>query len=281
MYLLGRDPANGYAEAWFDRATLNRRARELASVYQHAKPFPHLAVCDLMPGALLEAVREECEQVHLDPPLITTSNRRQVKHETSDIERLGIYTRHLLGQLNSAPFVDFLEQVTGVRGLICDPHHHLAGLHETPQGGYGSIHSDFSYYPRLDVYHRLNVLIYLNADWPESYGGQLELWSADRSRAERIIQPTFGTVVLFETGPKTYHGLPTPIAGPPGTVRRSLANYYYTSHAPWSARRGLRGAVRRPGDDRRVAMPSATEFAHFALPRRAKVALRKAKRRVV
>lgn len=261
-----------------------QRGADLAAAYRAGKPYPHLVCRDLFAKDLLEAVREECEAVKADAEItdtISTNNRQQIKNETSDVDLLGGTTRHLLGQLNSAAFCDFLENLTGIHGLISDPHYHLAGLHETPRGGHGSIHSDFAYYARLDLYHRLNVLIYLNADWPESYGGQLELWSADHKKAETVIQPTFGTVVIFETGPKTYHGLPTPIGGPPGTVRRSIATYYYTAQSPWSARRGLRGAVRTPGDDWRVAVPTMTEFTHFALPRRAKVFVHKAKAKVV
>lgn len=268
----------------FDRAAMARRGMELAPVYQAGKPYPHLAYQGLIPLDLLDAVRVECETAKPDPEVsetISTNNRRQIKNETSDIDLLGECTRHLLTQLNSAAFVDFLEELTGVHGLISDPHYYLAGLHETPHGGHGTIHSDFAYYPRLDLYHRLNVLIYLNAEWPESYGGQLELWSPDHKRAETVISPTFGTMVVFETGPKTYHGLPTPIAGPAGTVRRSLATYYYTTQAPRSARRGLRGAVRTPGDDWRVAMPTVTEFTHFALPRRAKVFVHRTKEKMV
>jgi Rps23 Pro-64 3,4-dihydroxylase Tpa1-like proline 4-hydroxylase len=270
----------------FDREEFARRGAELAPVYRQGKPYPHLVIRDLIPASLLEAARDEFERPDTgedadDPELTTvTRNVQQIKNEISDIDRMGPYARHLLGQLNSAVFVDFLETLTGISGLISDPHYHLAGLHETPHGGHGSIHTDFAYYSRLDLYHRMNVLIYLNSEWPDSYGGQLELWDAKHQKAETVIAPTFGTVVIFETGPKTYHGLPNTVGGPPGTVRRSLAAYFYTANAPRSARRGLRGAVRRPGDGWRVAIPTLTEITHAGLPRSAKQLVHRTKSKI-
>ena len=44
------------------------------------------------------------------------------------------------------------------------------------RAGISSIHADFNLHEKMQVERRLNLLIYLNDDWPEEYGGQLELW---------------------------------------------------------------------------------------------------------
>ena len=44
------------------------------------------------------------------------------------------------------------------------------------KNGFLNIHADFNKHPTLDLDRRLNVLIYLNKNWKESYGGNLELW---------------------------------------------------------------------------------------------------------
>ena len=41
-------------------------------------------------------------------------------------------------------------------------------------------HTDQTYEPRLRLERRINVILYLNRDWSASYGGDLELWDADR-----------------------------------------------------------------------------------------------------
>ena len=144
---------------------------------------------------------------------------------------LGPVTCHVLAQLDSSVFLDFLESLTGITGLICDPHHFQAGLHETPPGGFSTVHTDFPSNPRLVLTHRLNVLVYLNEHWPDEWGGHLQLWSPGLEQAEVEIRPEAGTMVIFETGLGTPHGLPVPVACPPGEARRSLAAYFYTARA--------------------------------------------------
>ena len=55
-------------------------------------------------------------------------------------ENLGPYTRALIHHLNSAPFLEFLETLTGIEGLIPDPYLAGGGLHKIPRGGKLGIH---------------------------------------------------------------------------------------------------------------------------------------------
>jgi len=80
---------------------------------------------------------------------------------------------------------------------------------------------------------RLNVLIYLNRDWREEYGGALEIWDTDKSACVRRIVPIFNRCVVFDTTKTSFHGNPEPVAHPDGRPRRSIALYYYT--ARWDA----------------------------------------------
>ena len=51
---------------------------------------------------------------------------------------------------------------------------------EIERGGLLGVHADFIFYKRMQVWRRLNVLIYLNTEWDEAWGGHLELWEAER-----------------------------------------------------------------------------------------------------
>jgi hypothetical protein len=76
------------------------------------------------------------------------------------------------------------------------------------------------------------VLIYLNKDWREEYGGHLELWDKGITRCEARISPVFNRVVIFSITDSHYHGHPDPLRCPPGMTRKSLALYYYTNGRP-------------------------------------------------
>ena len=48
--------------------------------------------------------------------------------------------------------------------------------HSSGPGGVLKPHSDFHNYERLGLFRRLNVLVYLNADWTADDGGSLQMW---------------------------------------------------------------------------------------------------------
>lgn len=100
------------------------------------------------------------------------------------------------------------------------------GFHLIPPGGYLGIHTDFSRSPETQRYRRLNVLTYLNVDWGDDDGGQLELW--DDTHCVDKIQPEFGTTVAFVTSSTSWHGHPKPTR----RWRASLAGYFFTEAAP-------------------------------------------------
>lgn len=96
------------------------------------------------------------------------------------------------------------------------------GLHEIGPGGLLGIHTDFDAHP-TGLTRAVNLLIYLNEDWQDEWGGELELHGATIAK----IAPRAGTAIMFETNGASWHGHPHPLACPPDRSRRSLALYYY------------------------------------------------------
>src|SRR6185436_17882303 len=140
--------------------------------------------------------------------------------------QLGERTRRFIWGLNSQVFLTYLETLTGIEGLIPDPHLFGGGLHQIVPGGFLKVHADFNRHEKLKLDRRLNVLIYLNRDWKEEYGGHLELWNRDMSRPERRVLPLFNRCVVFSTTDFSYHGHPDPLRCPEGRTRKSIAMYY-------------------------------------------------------
>lgn len=98
------------------------------------------------------------------------------------------------------------------------------GLHEIPPGGKLNVHVDFEAHPS-GLRRVANLLIYLNENWLDEWGGALELH--DNRGAVKSIAPRGGRAVLFATTPDSWHGHPQPLACPPDRSRRSLALYFY------------------------------------------------------
>jgi len=140
-------------------------------------------------------------------------------------------SRNLIYALNTQPFLGFLSEMTGIEGLVADPYFAGGGLHETLTGGHLGIHADFNRHNIMNVRRRLNLLIYLNEDWEDQFGGFLELWSRDMKKCEKRVKPAIGTAVVFNTDLDSFHGHPDPLQCPEDKSRRSIALYYYTSAA--------------------------------------------------
>lgn len=199
-----------------------------AQNYQQASPFPHFSVDEMFPEKFLEKVAEEFPE-RSSEAWQKFDNMREKKLASNGDEALGPYTRALISNLNSGTFIHFLESLTGIKGLLPDPHLMGGGMHRILPGGKLAVHIDFNRNNKLKLVRRLNVLIYLNKDWDESYGGYFELWDKEMSQAKVKILPRFNRLAMFSTGKETWHGHPDPLTCPENRTRRSLALYYYTA----------------------------------------------------
>jgi len=156
----------------FDRNCLNQMADSSSAIYQNAEPFPHIVLDDFLPRAVADRVLEEFPGVE-DIEWSRYVHEDSKKLASDRAEHMGPLTRHLISQFNNSDFINFLEKLTGIEGLVPDPHLWGGGLHQTPRGGYLNVHADFNFYKRLKLDRRLNLLLYLNKDWQEEYGGPL------------------------------------------------------------------------------------------------------------
>lgn len=235
---------------YLDRQRLLKVARDSRERYAQASPFPHIALDGLFPDEALDRVLDEFPDP-ASPVWKEYQNYHEGKLETQGEEHIGAFTSLLLYQFNSAPFLQFLEELTGITGLIPDPYFYGGGLHQIPRGGKLGIHADFSRHGRIPLERRVNVIIYLNHDWKEEYGGQLELWATDMSRCVEKILPIYNRTVVFSITDWAFHGHPEPLVCPEGTTRKSIALYYFTTgRPPGETRQEKRSTLfmQRPGE---------------------------------
>ncbi|HSS20302.1 MAG TPA: 2OG-Fe(II) oxygenase [Pyrinomonadaceae bacterium] len=214
-----------------DAESLGLLAAKLSSAYSAAEPFPHTVIDDFLPAPALASVADSFPRAE-DIEWHRSANPRQQKLAVEDETLISDDARWLLYQLNSATFMKFLEVLTGIDGLIPDPYFAGGGLHQIEPGGYLKIHADFNRHPKFNLERRLNLLLYLNRDWKEEYGGHLELWNREMTRSIHRILPSFNRCVIFNTTDFSYHGHPEPLMCPAGMTRKSLALYYYSHDRP-------------------------------------------------
>lgn len=201
----------------------------LAGEYSFAEPFPHIVLDNFLPESVARMALEELPKRPLESDInFEMGYAGQFKRQILP-EDCGERARQLFHFFNSAPMLQFLEGLTNIPSLIPDPYFSGGGYHETGRGGYLGVHADFRVNETLHVHRRINVIIYLNENWPEEYGGNLELWERDMSKCRATVRPLFNRCVVFNTDADSYHGHPDPLTCPPDAYRRSIALYYYTA----------------------------------------------------
>lgn len=209
----------------FDEEQTRAAASNLVDAYRNADPFRHIVIDRLVDDSILHRVAQDFPS----QPSKSFNRAQELRKKQYHPSVCGAATRNFFHELNSQAFLTFLTELTGINGLVSDPYFVGGGLHETEAGGRLAVHADFIRHPKMMLQRRLNLLIYLNEDWPESYGGHLELWDRDMEECKVRVLPEFARAVIFNTDLDSYHGQPEPLTCPPERSRKSIATYYYTA----------------------------------------------------
>ncbi|REC51731.1 MULTISPECIES: 2OG-Fe(II) oxygenase [Chryseobacterium] len=209
-------------------------AEENSEKYKNGIPFPSISFENFFNPELLEEVLSEFPDLSKQDA-ISFNDPLQKKFAGKGEKSFGPKTRELMYFLNSEPFLNFVNKVTGINEILYgDPYFSGGGLHEIKRGGLLKVHADFNKNPTTGLDRRVNVLVYLNKEWKDEYGGHFELWNQDMTKCETKIAPKFNTLAMFSTTSNSYHGHPDPLNCPEERSRKSLALYYYSNGRPES-----------------------------------------------
>lgn len=214
---------------------LKDRAAELAARFAVREPFRHVVIDDFFSRAFCAQLLEQF------PPFERGNARNEAgqlgnKSTVEKIRDLGSGYAALDDLLQTRAFLDLIGRITGVPELLYDPWYFGGGTHENRHGQDLDSHVDFNRHPVERWHRRLNLIVYLNEEWNEAWGGSLQLHSDPRSPDDRIttIAPLYNRAVIFETTEWSWHGFPR-IALPgdkQALTRKSIALYFYSTDRP-------------------------------------------------
>jgi hypothetical protein len=203
--------------------------------FQSADPFPHICIDNFLEPAFARSLLASF------PPFergnyIGDDGRPGEKSILAKIRAVGAPYERLDDAIQSPAFLEAIGRITGIDGLIYDPWYLGGGTHENRNGMSLDPHVDFNYHPSERWHRRLNLIVYLNPEWEESWGGALEVFRDPHAQATASTKyaPIFNRCVIFETSERSWHGFDT-IAIPGDRVdvtRRSVALYFYTKDRP-------------------------------------------------
>jgi hypothetical protein len=198
----------------------------LKEQFHGAQPFPHLVIDDFIDtaaakafGAFPSSSWEHWNQFK--------DNYQKHKHTCENIQVIPQPYRSLIAECSEPPFLQVMQQITGLGPLIPDPYLDGGGLHSSGGGGVLAPHTDFHFYKRLKLYRQINLLIYFNPGWADDDGGRLGLFRKGEKNPTVEVSPVFGRAVIFKTDDQSVHGFTAPVRD--GKWRNSVALYYYAA----------------------------------------------------
>ena len=211
-------------EKFINCKNIDKDISGLSEKYLIADPFPYIVIDNFLKDSCIANTLEGFKNVNW-----TSYNHFNEKKSGNKTKTLDPLLQKTIEACNSDEFIKRLEKITGISHLIPDCKLGSGGVHRSSKGGYLNIHADFTVHPYNKKWHRrVNLLIYLNETWEESWGGQLEFWDKKMNHCVRKINPIFNRCVIFNTDYDSFHGHPEPMKCPEDVYRKSIALYYYT-----------------------------------------------------
>lgn len=212
--------------------------KNIKSEYSTNYPFPHIVIDNFMDSMYLKKAISEFESVdwgfdeNEEQSGQHQKNKLYAPHQVDGYFGLPNTLRNVLSFFNSREVLLYLEELTGIKDLIPDWGFYGGGIHRIKPGGKLSVHADYNYHPITKLHRRINLLLYLNEEWKEEWGGDLQLWTKDLKVCAKKILPIFNRAVIFNITSDAYHGHPGILKSPENIDRYSFALYYFTKDRP-------------------------------------------------
>ena len=202
---------------------------DLQKQYRSHPGYSLLTLDNFLPSQVVQEMSQELESIPLDHCKHFT-RKGSCMYEHNKLEDTPIADA-VVHALHSSPFVKWLQEVTDTIDLIPDPHLIGAGYMKSFKGDSLKIHTDFNWNEQLRLHRMLSVVIYLNEDWQEEWGGQLNFYDLERKNVLTKVPVGPGNVVIWNYNNLAFHGYPDPMTCPEGISRKGIRFFYYVSNA--------------------------------------------------
>ena len=248
--------------------TIEENLEALAHQFRTAEPFEHVVI---------DRFADETRLLRMIPALPVPGadrihrshdyNFARNKFEKGNFKDLSPEWGELYLDLTSPRFQTILQALTG-QVVFVDHDFFGGGIHLGGKDSFLDMHVDFNYHPlHRNWLRNLDILLYLNPDWKEAYGGQLKLKHA-RTLKTAEVEPLFNRCVIMLTRDYTLHGYDR-IHFPEGEFRRSIATYAYSLDASPGKERSTRWMPEKSSFLKRAvgnAWPTLVRIKSYFLP---------------
>lgn len=207
--------------------------KKLNDEFVGTPPYPMIALDDFLPNEIALQMEKECVSI---PEHHWTEFTRRGSHMKECINLdVAPVANEFVNQFHSQAGMKWLTAITGIKDLIPDPYLIGAGYSKISTGSSLKIHTDFNWNDTIKTHRMLSFIIYLNSEWKEEWGGQLQFNSFDNKRVVQRISPVFNRAVFWRHHRKGFHGFPDPLNCPQNITRNAFRLFFYVSNAVYNS----------------------------------------------
>jgi hypothetical protein len=237
-------------------ASVVEQADRYRGEFLDAQPFKHVVIENFFEEGFARRLLDEFPQFDLALAR-NEGGTTGGKAVHTNIRAISPAYQQLYDTIAAEPFLAFVSRLSGISDVILDPKMFGGGTHENLHGQELDPHVDFNFDEARQLHRRLNLIVYLNPEWRDEWGGTLEIHSNPRYPEQNQIRgyaSLFNRCVMFETNEYSWHGFPR-INLPENKrhlSRKSISIYLYTKTRPAEEIAPLHGTfyVQRPLPER-------------------------------
>lgn len=199
--------------------------------YSSALPVPSVVLDNFLPENFAKRMFVEAQTIPEEYWTTFTRNGSLMK-ECVQLAHMPI-ARDFVAQMHSSDGLRWLEALTGVPGLIPDPHITGAGYSKSWSGDSLQVHTDFNWNEQLKLHRACAFIIYLTPDWKSEYNGAFEFWDFDKTECVKSVDCFYNRALIWNDHKRGFHGYPKAINCPEDMHRTTFRLFFYTSNSTY------------------------------------------------
>lgn len=207
---------------------------DLAARFSENEPFRHLIIDDFFGPDVAVQLGKAISAIRDHDYAVSFRSLAQKKLQLGNISAKAPHLWYAYQGLMGSKYVELIEKLSGYEGLEADRQFAGAGLQRYRARGFSEIHLDANRHPfDAALYHRVNLIVFMNPDWEAKWGGELVLWSSRYGRPDQaavVVEPLFNRAVIFDVTSKSWHSV-NRVRCPANRMRDSMAIFYFNRNA--------------------------------------------------
>ena len=198
-------------------------------MFIHGQPTENVVIDNFLPISIAYDLYNEC--VSLDQTNWTKFTRNNSHmQECKNLSNM-VAGKRFVEEMHSSETVKWLEDLTGISGLIPDPHITGAGYSRSFRGDTLQVHNDFNWNEQLRLHRAISLILYITPEWDPEWGGSLDFYDLNKDQIVKTVDCVFNRLLIWKYHNRNFHGYTTPLSCPAHISRNTIRLFYYTSNS--------------------------------------------------